>query len=53
MPSCSPHGHLLRVLAARWLEQAPEEGAWYRLDTATISVLGWERETRVILRWNS
>lgn len=47
------HGHLLRVLAARWLEQAPEEGARYRLDTATISVLGWERETRVILRWNS
>jgi broad specificity phosphatase PhoE len=46
------HGHLLRVLAARWLEQAPEEGARYRLDTATVSVLGWERDTRVILRWN-
>lgn len=47
------HGHLLRVLTARWLEQAPEEGRRYRLDTATVSVLGWERETRVILRWNS
>lgn len=46
------HGHLLRVLAARWLEQAPEEGSRYRLDTATVSVLGWERDTRVILRWN-
>lgn len=47
------HGHLLRVLTARWLEQAPEEGKRYRLDTATVSVLGWERETRVILRWNT
>lgn len=46
------HGHLLRVLTARWLEQAPEQGARYRLDTATVSVLGWERDTRVILRWN-
>jgi broad specificity phosphatase PhoE len=47
------HGHLLRVLTARWLEQAPEEGIRYRLDTSTVSVLGWERETRVILRWNA
>ena len=47
------HGHLLRVLTAHWLEQAPEEGSRYRLDTATVSVLGWERDTRVILRWNS
>lgn len=47
------HGHLLRVLTARWLEQAPEEGSRYRLDTATVSVLGYERDTRVLLRWNS
>jgi broad specificity phosphatase PhoE len=47
------HGHLLRVLTARWLGQAPEEGARYRLDTGTVSVLGWERQTRVLLRWNS
>lgn len=47
------HGHFLRVLAARWLAQEPSQGAHYRLDTATVSVLGWERVVPVILKWNS
>jgi broad specificity phosphatase PhoE len=47
------HGHSLRVLTARWLGQGPEQGRCYRLDTATVSVLGYERETPVLLRWNS
>ncbi|MEA2277648.1 MAG: hypothetical protein QOC78_2608 [Solirubrobacteraceae bacterium] len=47
------HGHLLRVLAARWVEQEPVFGGRLHLDTGAISVLGFEREVRAILRWNS
>jgi len=46
------HGHILRVIAARWLEQPPIEAAHYYLATASLSMLGWERETPVIDRWN-
>lgn len=46
------HGHLLRVLGARWVGLPPEDGALLRLDTASLSVLGWEREQRVVTAWN-
>ncbi len=49
---CFAHGHILRILAARWLDLAPVEGRRFALSTATLSVLGWEREIADLQRWN-
>jgi broad specificity phosphatase PhoE len=46
------HGHILRVLTARWLELEPAGGRLFRLDTGTISALGTEHDMPVISSWN-
>jgi broad specificity phosphatase PhoE len=46
------HGHMLRVLAARWLGLPGQSGSLFGLSTATLSVLGWERERPIVETWN-
>jgi broad specificity phosphatase PhoE len=46
------HGHVLRILGARWMGLPAVTGRNLQLDTATISTLGWERENRVVRHWN-
>jgi len=49
---CFAHGHVLRVLASRWVGLPSTGGAYLSLDAGSLSVLGWEREVPVICRWN-
>jgi broad specificity phosphatase PhoE len=46
------HGHVLRVLAARWVGLPPLGGRHFSLDAGSISILGQEHDLRVISRWN-
>jgi broad specificity phosphatase PhoE len=47
------HGHILRVLTARWCQLAPEEGRRFPLATASLSILGWEHDDRGVRLWNA
>lgn len=49
---CFSHGHLLRVLAARWIGSHPAAGRHWALGPGSVSVLGWEHEAPVIESWN-
>ncbi len=46
------HAHVLRILTACWLGLPPVAGQYFALGTATVSVLGFEHDYRVIVRWN-
>jgi probable phosphoglycerate mutase len=46
------HGHMLRVLTARWLLLPPADGRLFRLDTGTVSTLCTEHDEPVIATWN-
>lgn len=47
------HGHLLRVLAARWLGLPAGAGRHFLLDTGTLNVLGYYQGVPAIQRWNA
>ena len=47
------HGHILRVVTARWLGMSVAEGARFALRAGALGVLGFERETEVLERWNA
>jgi len=46
------HAHILRILAACWIESPPVTGSRFALGTGAVSTLGFERQTRVICMWN-
>jgi probable phosphoglycerate mutase len=46
------HGHMLRVVGARWVGLPPEDGGLFTLGTGALCVLGYEHELPVIVSWN-
>ena len=46
------HAHILRIIAATWMGLEARDGRSFSLEPASVSVLGWERDTPVVSRWN-
>ncbi|MGH9077993.1 MAG: histidine phosphatase family protein [Acidimicrobiales bacterium] len=46
------HGHILRVVGARWVGAPAASGGWLGLGTAAVCLLGWEHEARALQLWN-
>jgi probable phosphoglycerate mutase len=49
---CVAHGHLLRVLAVRWLGLPPVAGRLFELNPGAVCLLGWDDDCRFVRRWN-
>lgn len=49
---CFAHGHVLRVLAARWLGLPPVAGRLFLLGVGSVSILGWDGEASAVELWN-
>jgi len=47
------HGHVLRILTARWLGLGPEAGALFPLATGRYGVLGTEHDWAALTGWNT
>jgi probable phosphoglycerate mutase len=47
------HGHVLRILTARWLELGPEAGALFPLETGRYGLLGHEHDWAALTGWNT
>jgi probable phosphoglycerate mutase len=47
------HGHIFRVFAARWLGLPVAAGCHFLLDTATLNILGYDREIPAVKTWNA
>ncbi|MEK9663114.1 MAG: histidine phosphatase family protein, partial [Candidatus Nanopelagicales bacterium] len=47
------HGHVLRILTATWLGLPAVDGRLWVLDAGSLSLLGYERDQRAIVAWNT